>query len=130
MGTESKVVLRVGVTDRTCATWTPIRSGVAVATCGTVPPCALQSCCDTPSRWTPVEDDAGSSHCFVARPWCAEDVSADELHASAQSTLDTGTAARMTSTTTLIQCFQPTVSSIPRCVGSAATPGVGAAHYS
>ena len=113
VGTESKVVSRVGAADRACATYTPIRSAAAVATCETVPACALQSWPDTPSMWTPAEDGAGSSHCWVASPWCADDVSADEPHASAQSTLDTGTAARTTSTTTLIQCFQPTARVYP-----------------
>ena len=81
--------------------------------------------------WTPVGEGAGSSHCCAARePWCADAVSATEPQAIAQSAPDTGTAARTTNATTLTRCFQPTVRVYPRCVGSAATLGVGAAHYS
>ena len=115
VGTESKVASRVGAGDTAGATCTLIRSAAAVATCETVRPCALQSCSETPSMWTPAGDGAGSSHCWLARPWCADD-SADESHVSTQNALDTGTAAKTTSTKTLIRCFQLTIRVYPEAV--------------
>ena len=130
VGTEFKVVWRVSSPDWAGATCKPVRPAAAVAISRTAPPCALQSCSDRASIWTPVEGLAASLHsCALCEPWCADAVLADEPHASAHSALDSGTAARTTSTTTLIRCFQPTIRVYPMrpLVGGI---GSGLAQYS
>jgi hypothetical protein len=113
-GPKWMVAYRAIGPDGAGATSPPIRCAAAVADCRNAASCAAQSWCDTASILTPVEEGASSSHCSAAaEPWCAELVSADQPQTIAHSTRETGTAARTTSATTLIRCFQLTIRVYP-----------------